>query len=312
MTTPVNDGNEAARPQEPELSIVIASINGRTYLERCLAALDRQTGGVRAEIIVADCVGSSVTDFVRRHYPNVHLIGFDTPQSVPALRSAGILVARGGIIVITEDHCLPEPDWYTAIVQAHQEWAGPAIGGAVDNAATTRQIDWAVYLCEYSNFISPVSHGVVHDLPGPNVSYKRGALAAMADLVRDGYWETFLHYRLESEGFQLWSDPRIRVRHLKNFTFMSFLRERFHYARAFAGHRNEFISPPRRLFYLLASPLLPPLLMFRLWRRVRGHAGHTGPFIRSLPYILLFMVAWAIGECVGYAAGPGQSELQLS
>jgi glycosyltransferase involved in cell wall biosynthesis len=296
----------------PELSIVIASVNGRLYLDACLEALRGQTGDVSAEVIVADCVGPAVTSFVAATHPQIRLIAFDEPRSVPELRSAGILAARGEIIVITEDHCIPTPEWYEAIRRAHATFPEPAIGGAVDNAATRRIIDWAVYFCEYSNFISPLPAGIVHDLPGPNVSYKRGALRAMDDLIRDGYWETFLHWRLESQGQQLRAEPSVRVLHKKHFSFMSFLRERYHYARAFAGTRNEFVNPSRRLFYLACSPLLPPLLITRIARRVWARKRHLGAFVLALPYIALFMVAWAAGEWVGYAIGPGKSALQLT
>lgn len=300
------------KSKSPKLSIVIASLNGRPYIDACLASLAQQNGNIAAEVIVADCAGASVTGFVRAEYPEVRLIAFDERKSVPELRSAGILASRGEVVVITEDHCLATEGWYEALVRAHQAHPDPAIGGAVDNAAIERIVDWAVYFCEYSNFISPVPHGVVHDLPGPNVSYKRAALDTMRDMVERGYWETFLHQRLESAGHQLWSDPSIVVLHKKHFRFRDFLSERFHYGRWFAGTRNEFSGPLRRLFYLVFSPLLPPLIISRIARRVLGRRRHYDAFVKALPLILVFMVAWATGEFVGHLLGPGQSVRKLS
>lgn len=297
---------------KPTLSVVIASLNGKPYLEACLASMALQKGGVNAEIIVADCVGSSVTDFIKTNYPQVRLIEFHEQKSVPELRSAGILASTGDIIVMTEDHCIAPDNWFESLVEAHRKHPNPAIGGAVDNAATERLIDWAVYFCEYSAFTSPVPNGVVHDLPGPNVSYKRSALESMMDMLKDGYWETFLHQRLESCGYELRSDPSIVILHKKHFTFGDFLSERFHYGRWFAGTRNEFVSPARRLFYLAFSPLLPPLVLKRLFQRVRSRGRYNAEFARCLPYIFIFTLAWAAGEFIGYAAGPGRSALKLS
>lgn len=303
--------SSAAAASEPQLSVVVASVNGQPYITSCLDALARQEEVV-GEVIVADCVGPEVTEFVRSAHPSVRLLAFEEPKSVPELRAAGIAAARAEIISITEDHCIPPPDWFRAIVKAHRESEHPAIGGAVDNAATQSIVDWAVFFCEYSTFISPVPAGEVDDLPGPNVSYKRAALDEMRDLLADGYWETFLHWRLQQRGHPLWSDPRVRVDHLKHYRLGEFFVERFHYGRAFAGHRCEFIDGRRRALYLLGSPLLPPVLLLRILRRVLDRRRHLGAFLRSVPSIALFLLAWAAGEWTGYAFGPGRSNLEFS
>ena len=252
--------NDRIGGHQPQLSVIIASLNGRPYIDACLEALAEQEGNVDAEVIVADCVGPDVTDFLKNTYPKVRLIEFHEPKTVPQLRSAGILAANGTIIVITEDHCIPTRNWYVALLDAHMSYEGPAIGGAVDNAATERVIDWAVYFCGYSNFSSKVPHGIVHDLPGPNVSYKRESLDTMHDVLEEGYRETFLHQKLESQGHKLWSDPSVMVWHKKHFTMRSFLNERFHYGRWYAGTRSQSISLTNRIIYLILSPLLPGLI----------------------------------------------------
>ncbi|MBZ0303503.1 MAG: glycosyltransferase [Anaerolineae bacterium] len=298
--------------EKPTLSVVIASLNGLQYIQACLASMSKQQGSIHAEILVADCVGPVVTDFIKAEYPDVRLIAFNERKSVPELRSAGILASTGDLIVMTEDHCIAPDNWFKSLVESHAKYDNPAIGGAVDNAATERLIDWAVYFCEYSNFISPVPDGIVHDLPGPNVSYKRSALEPMMDMLEAGYWETFLHQRLESLGYELRSDPSIVIWHKKHFTFGDFMSERFHYGRWFAGTRNEFTSPGKRLFYLAFSPLLPALVIKRLIQRVRSRGRHYGAFARCLPLIFIFTLAWAAGEFTGYATGPGTSVLKLS
>lgn len=295
----------------PEISVVIASTVGRPSLDFCLAALRHQSGDVAIEVIVVDRVGPSVTAFVAAAYPEVRLIAVDEPRSVPELRALGLRAARGGLIAITEDHCIPPPDWCQAIRRAHAAHPGPAIGGAVDNGATERLVDWAVFFCEYGNFLSPAPRGVVRDLPGPNVSYKRDALLALPAASGDEFWETAVHGQFEARGCLLWSDPAVRMLHKKHFTLTSFLAERFHYSRAFAGRRNAGLGPARRLAYLLLAPLLPPLLLRRLGRRVLDRRRYRGLFLRALPHLALFTLVWAGGEIVGYALGPGESALRL-
>lgn len=297
---------------QPDISVIIASINGIPYLKECMLALQKQKGDINAQVIVADCVGSSVTDYLRAEHPSVQVIAFNEKQSVPKLRAAAIAEAHGKIVAITEDHCIPPPEWYQQVLNAHAHNPAPAIGGAVDNGAIDRIVDWAVFFCEYSNFISPVDEGVVHDLPGPNVSYKREALEPLRDLIKDEYWETFVHGELESKGSKLWSDPSVKVIHKKHFRFQDFLAERFHYSRAFAGTRNESMSVAKRIVYFFASALLPPILLLRISKRVFKHKEHVPKFAVCMPYILIFMIAWAVGESIGYASGPGDSALYLT
>ncbi|MBW8011261.1 MAG: glycosyltransferase [Chloroflexi bacterium] len=295
----------------PQLSIVIASINGLNYLSECLSSLKQQDGEISAEIIVVDCVGDSVTNFVTAQYPGVRLIPFDTPMSIPALRGSGIRAASGEIIAITEDHCIAPKDWFQTIWLSHQEQSATAIGGSVENAATERLTDWAVFFCEYSNFLSPIPVGVVHDLPGPNVSYKRDALGNQHQIFEGDYYEYSLHQNLESKGHHLWSDPSIRILHKRHYRVQDFFIERFHYGRWFAGTRKHNSSWPKQLYFLIFSPLLPLLILGRISQRVISRRKHLVPYIKSLPTIFLFTFAWALGEFIGYATGPGKSVLRL-
>lgn len=295
----------------PELSVVIASTVGRPYLDACLAALRHQSGDVAPEVIVVDRVGPSVTAFVAALHPEVRLITAGTAHSVPELRALGIRAARGALVAITEDHCIPPPDWCEAIRRAHAAHPGPAIGGAVDNGATQRLVDWAVFFCEYGNFLSPLPGGVARDLPGPNVSYKRDALLTLPAAGGDEFWETAVHGEFAARGCPLWSDPALRMLHKKHFTLPGFLAERFHYSRAFAGRRSAGRGIARRLAHLLLAPLLPPLLLWRLGHRVLRRERYRGLFLRTLPYLALFTLVWAGGEWVGHAFGPGESALRL-
>ena len=55
---------------------------------------------------------------------------------------------------MTEDHCVAGDGWLQSVVRAH-EAADAAVGGAVENGATDRVVDWAVYFCEYGRYMLP-------------------------------------------------------------------------------------------------------------------------------------------------------------
>ena len=271
----------------------------------------RQTGNVCGEVLVCARSGSDATRLVATRYPRVCLIEANRASSVAVLRAIGVQAARGELIAITEDHCIAPPDWYMAICAAHGRYSSPAIGGVVDNGATKRLVDWAVFMCEYSNFMSPAPQGVVHDLPGPNVSYKRNMLLTLDPIVNGEFWETVVHMKIEREGNQLWSDSSIRMLHKKHFTFAGFVAERYHYSRSYAGRRKAGMSQAQCLRAMVLTPLLPPVLLYRIGKRVLTRQIYNPIFIRALPFLVLFTVVWALGEAVGYVAGPGQSSLHL-
>ena len=156
---PVNDS-------APQISVVIASVNGLPYPLACLESLASQDGDISAEVVLADCTGPATVAAVRERFPDVRLLAFDDRMSVPFLRAAGIREARGRLVAVTEDHCVPREDWYRQMVAAHHDRAWAAVGGGVENGSTERIVDWAVFFCEYSQHMSPVPEGPSDFIPG--------------------------------------------------------------------------------------------------------------------------------------------------
>ena len=294
----------------PRLSLVIASINGAEALAGCLASFVKQPLGEQIEIVVAESSTGGEAAAVCSRYANVRHLHFDERKSIPELRAIGLLHAGGPILAMTEDHCLAGTDWIQNVLAAH-EGAALAIGGAVENAATQRLVDWAVYFCEYGRYMLPIESGPTNDLPGPNVSYKRAALEIFRDLLAPATWEPFWHWRLMERGVTLINDPRLVIYHRKHFTVRGFLGERYHYARSFAGRRVEGAAWSRRAFFTLGAPLLPPLLLARIARRVLRKGRHRRELLMSLPYISMFTLSWSFGELIGYMRGPGNSLAQI-
>ena len=155
--------------------------------------------------------------------------------------------------------------------------------------------------------------GSVTDLPGPNVSYKREVLeTACGDLLDElRAWENVLHGRLLSRGMDLWIDPGIVVYHAKVFGFWDFLTQRYYFGRSFAATRVATAPLGTRAFWVAISLLLPPLFLWRYARYFIGKRRFVREVIKTSPLLVLFAVAWSVGEFFGYAFGDGGASLRV-
>jgi glycosyltransferase involved in cell wall biosynthesis len=291
----------------PVLSVIVASVNGQPMLGKCLAALLDQDSDLPYEIVVADRCGGAVAGWLAEQPdPRVRSVAAPPASSIPHLRALGMAAARAPLVAILEDHCNVVPGWVRVLVAARR--AGHlAIGGAVENGARERAIDWAVFFCEYARFMPPVAGGVVDEITGNNSAYDRPTLEALGIALDQEVWEGFLHAELRRAGVAFYCEPELLVWHEKQFGFAYFLAQRYHYSRSFAGERLRGASPWRRLAYAVATAGLPPLLAWRLVRTVLAKGGRRRELLRALPFLPPFLLAWAWGEAVGALRGPGQS-----
>ena len=147
---------------EPVVSVLIASVNGRPMIEECLAALEAQTAARSAEVVVADATDGETRTALRARFPDVRLLVFPKGTTIPVLRTAAFDASRASIVAVTEDHCLPETNWIEEICASLENpgCEGVAmVGGAVENGSRDRLVDWAVYFCEYARYMRPVPDG---------------------------------------------------------------------------------------------------------------------------------------------------------
>ncbi len=295
----------------PDLSVIIACVNGLPMVRECLASLATQQGNVEAEVIVADVTGAETARLIREQFPWVKLITFTERLTIPQLRTVGLAHSSGKIVAIIEDHVVMDGRWYEEMVKAHHTHPDCiAVGGVIENGSYERLVDWAVFFCEYSSYMQPVPPGIVKEIPGNNVSYKRSAfegIDSLEETLDQGFWETTLHEKLLARGERFLLEPSIVVYHEKSFGFLYFLSQRYHYSRYYAGTLFARASLPSRVFRSAVSLFVPPLLMGRIAARVVRKRRHLKKLLLTSPLLAIFTMVWAIGESVGCLLGPGQS-----
>jgi len=290
----------------PRISVVIAWVNDVKWLTPCLDALMNQTRAAPQEIIVATRLGETKRRHLSQQFPNVMVIDGGPRATIPALRALALERATGDVVAVTEDHCVADSGWMAAIRRSIERGA-QVVGGPIENACDQRRCDQAAFLTEYAGAIGPRTDGPVNGLPGNNVAYRREWVDGLRETLADGRWESFYHDALRGRGVELVYDSAMVMRHRRPFDFGYFCGQRFHFCRSFAQMRNQDMPVTIRLFYGVASVLLPPLLWWRGLSTLRRKGRYVSRYLLLSPLIGIYLVAGAMGEMAGYLCGGGRS-----
>lgn len=290
----------APQAKPPAISVVIASQDTRAALCGCLERLAGQTQLVPAELIVVDASTDGSAEIAGRAFPQVQVIHCPPGTLVPVLWQEGLEAARAPIVAFTLAQCLPSEQWLQAILAAQAQGAA-AVAGPLSGPSRGDAVAWAVYFARYSAWMPPgPSSPVLHDLPGDNSAYRRAALEPCRVHWQDGFWETPVNACLTARGERLAWAAQMQVEYTAGIGLGPFARARFVHGRHYASTRFA-ARPLARLIHFAGAPLLMPLLLARIWRRVRERRPDWLPhFWTALPALIVFMTAWALGEASGY------------
>jgi GT2 family glycosyltransferase len=301
----------------PTLSVVVALISGRADdLRRCLTALHAQTMKMPLEVIVP--YDPPCADVVRlqAEFPAVRFLPVEldtraaragaSREHHDTLRTIGLRAASGEVVALTEDHAHVAANWCEEMAAAlARHSAAAAVGGAVE-CDSARLLNWAVWFCDFGRYQNPLPEAAATFVSDSNVAYRRSAIQTIEATWQHDYHETAVHEALVKAGFELRTTPRVVVWQARGeLSWGNALRERYVWARSFAGSRARLIGA-RRLLLAVLSPVLPVLMTWRLIGLTRRRARHTRRLIGALPHVFLLQCVWAVGEAVGYVtADPG-------
>lgn len=288
-----------------DVSVIVPSVNSYDDLKLCLRALFDQRLA-RVEAIVVDRLGEGLRDQVRREFPGAVIVPVATDTPIPAMRAQGFALAKAPAVAVIEDHVIVPQDWARRMLDALDE-GHDVVGGAIENAATERHVDWAAFLCEYSASLPPLPSGPSGGVPGNNAIYRKSVLDHYQSVIAENKWENRLHDAMRADGIQLIMRPDIVVGHKMHYTFWLYFSQRFLYSRSYAGARVSGAPLGRRLAIGAAAFALPPLIFYRTVSRIVSKRQHLGHLVRSLPLLSLFVLSWGAGEVVGYWFGAGNS-----
>ena len=282
------------------ISVVLASCRPAPLMAAAVSRLLPQFRSIGVELIVAR-VGDSRPDS-DAILEGCRLVRCPSGATIPVVRGTGLAAATGDLVLLTEDNCVVRPDWVERLVAGFTPDAD-VVGGVMANAQSERSIDAAAGFTEYGFYGPFQKAGAVPALACANVAYHRRVVADVVSWSLAGQWEAGIHGRLAQQGvqFRLVTDAVVEqnVQHQVG----TFCRNRYQHGRDYAVLRSSHLGSVKRFVLACATPLLPAVLTWRVWRR----SGRSAPreFLRALPFTLTFFGAWSAGEAAGYFRGNG-------
>ncbi|HTF86813.1 MAG TPA: glycosyltransferase [Planctomycetota bacterium] len=283
----------------PSVSVAVVGICSAAHLERCLAGLEHQRGAPGFDVVVAYDPNLGGMDGVAARWPRVRLVSNAGQRNPLELASRALSEARGELILLTEDHCIPDPDWVATMIAAQAP--GRAVtGGLVEIREGSSAVDWAFYFVDFFRYASPVRAGPSPTLTVCNVAYSKTRLAAIADTWSVYFHETAINDALRERFGELWLEPLSRVTMSRHVSLGDALYERYAFGRLFGCTRLGFCTPGRRLYYCIFAPVLPLLLMSRMTRKALTSRRLALPFARAILPLSAMVLCWSWGEWLGY------------
>ncbi len=298
-----SESSSTSRPstsaEAPRASVGVVAICGARELRRALEALAGQEGCELFEtVVVADPQLAGLPAVVEA-FPGVRLVANEGQRTPLELAGRAVRETSGDVVLLTEDHCVPDPGWVAALLAALAPGRAAA-GGCVAVASGATALDWAFYFVDYFRYAEPLAEGPSPSLTVCNVAYRRRDLDQIAETWRELFHETAVNEALGRRFGQLWLTPRARVTVHRHPTLRDALYERYAFGRLYGGTRLGFVSRARALAYTVLAPALPVLLLGRMAKKALPSAALRRPFLRALGHLTLLVLAWTWGEWLGY------------
>ena len=293
----------AARPMSssPRLSVVLAVDRASEALRATLRRWSAEDAAATEQLVVvlADAGDEAL---VRELAPRAEILCGPRNALIPELWGLGIAAAAAPWVALTIGDCVPDGAWRRRLGEvtetAPESVAG--LGGPILPPVAGGGREWALYLLRYSAYLA-VPSGPAVEIPGDNAVYRRSELERHWRDRSAGFWEVQLHDELRRAGRELRFDAGLRVRLVRTPPTLRAAATRFRHGLRFGATRS--LSALRRLAAGFSAPVLVLVLLARVRRRVRTARPEWQSRLRlAMPWLVVFVVAWSLGETLGYLA----------
>lgn len=233
------------RDDAARISVVVPTFRRARQLQACMKALGRlQPPGPATELIVADDGGDvDEHDAEQAAGREVRIVAAGGAGPAGA-RNLGARVARGELLLFTDDDCEPEPEWITALWRAHQDAPDALLGGTTVNALPDNAYSRAAHAIGEAA-LAHHNGGAAGPrfFPSNNIAVPAARFAGVggfdAGIRQAGGEDRDFCERWAERGWPLVAEPRALVRHAHPLTLRSFWRQQSAYGAGAYHHRRR-------------------------------------------------------------------------
>ncbi len=221
------------QPAQPLLSVVVCTYNGARTLAEALRALAKQTY-THYEVLVID---DGSTDDIAGIASAFHQVLYHRVDhaGLSAARNSGMNLAKGEIIVYTDDDCAPDEDWLLRISEAFDDERWVAAGGPNLSPPPRTETERCVAAAPGGPCQVLLNDEDAEHLPGCNLAIRRSALEAIGDfdpVFTAAGDDVDICWRLREAGGKLRYVPGAMVWHHRRFTLKAYLKQQIGYGKA--------------------------------------------------------------------------------
>lgn len=291
---------ETNKDNTPKVSIIVMANNNAPSdaVFNLLHSFYPQEAGISFEFIVIDEQNEQKAKTYSERFPWVKLIQIERLTRGSHLRNMALQLAQGEIIAFLEDHVTVRHDYLKNLLASFSKGLD-IVGGSVINGNGQMLYSWVQYFCEYHKWLPSLKEGEINDLPGCNFAYRSHLLKRLGPFIEGDFkLETLFHEKAKQNGYRLFFDHQLVVKHFDDKKILKLLTYRFQYGRLFAARRGFQVW--KRIIYIVFSPLIALFEYTRIFGHARYDRIYLKKFIQCTPLLLLTLFVWMAGESVGY------------
>jgi hypothetical protein len=310
----MNKSHQSDPGRQARMSVVLMALGESQCLNWVMRQLDRQTIASDLQCILMASDPEQLESRIHRpkKLHSFEIVRFNNMLDEGGAKAAGVKAAGAPLVAILEDHTFPGPTWAEGLLKAHQRGDYAVVGPVVKNANPFTGASWGNFYVYYGESSYRHDDDELRYLMANHACYRRDVLTRYADRLPDLMnTEPLFQAELLAQGYKLHQTADSIAYHFNFSRIRDGIREYRHFSRQFAHQRAIDWGMIRRLAYILGSPLIPLVRIFRVFDCWQKGGRKPGVLMKMLIPALAVLCFGAASEIIGYAFGPGDSGRQL-